>query len=99
MRPLPDIAGAGATVQVVHPALFGRWVQILVSGTDDTLVARLGDSVDVSASFGFPMVTGSSFFAPYIGSGSGFNPYSLAGIWMYIPVGLNVSVLYNPCQP
>ena len=92
MNNLPDIVGTGTTVQIATPNITARWIQFIVSGTG---TVRIGGST-VSATLGLPVPTGGGFFLPVQAVGHDTAPYSLSGIYAYIPTGATLSVGYEP---
>lgn len=93
MNNLPDISGAGSTVALTSPNITARWVQFIVSGAG---TVRLGGAT-VSATLGLPVPAGAGMFLPVQNAdGLSTSPYSLAGIYAYIPVGATLSVAYEP---
>ena len=92
MNNLPDIVGAGTTVQLASPNITCRWVQMIVSGAG---TVRYGGS-NVSATLGLPIPAGAGQFLPVqTADGRSTSPYSLAGLYAYIPVGAILSVGYE----
>ena len=93
MQNLPDIVGSGIVVQITSPNLTARWVQFIVSGAG---TARIGGA-SVSATLGLPVTAGAGMFLP-VQTADGFStsPYSLAGLYAYIPIGATISVGYEP---
>jgi hypothetical protein len=90
---LADIVGAGAAVQLASPNITARWVQFVVSGTG---TVRIGGS-SVSATLGLPVAAGAGMFLPIqTADGQSTSPYSLAGLYAYVPVGATLSVAYEP---
>jgi hypothetical protein len=92
MQNLADITGAGATVQISNPNITARWVQFLVSGAG---TVRIGGA-NVTANLGLPVAAGAGMFLPVqTADGQSTSPYSLAGLYAYIPVGATLSVGYE----
>lgn len=92
MNNLPDITGTGVTVQIASPNITARWIQFIVSGTG---TVRIGGAT-ASAVLGLPVPTGGGLFLPVQAVGHDTSPYSLAGLYAYIPVGATLSVGYEP---
>jgi hypothetical protein len=93
MQNLADITGTNSTVQIATPNITARWVQFVVSGAG---TARIGGS-NVSAVLGLPVATGAGMFLPVQSAdGLSTSPYSLAGLYAYIPAGATLSVAYEP---
>lgn len=93
MNNLPDIVGAGTTVPLCSPNITARWVQYIVSGAG---TVRIGGS-NVSATLGLPVAAGGGMFQPVLSQDArSTSPYSLGGIYAYIPVGATLSVAYEP---
>jgi hypothetical protein len=93
MQSLPDITGTGVAVQLASPNITARWVQIVVSGAG---TVKYGGP-NASPANGIPVAAGGGMFLPVLtADGLSTSPYSLAGIYAYIPVGATVSVAYEP---
>lgn len=93
MNNLADIVGAGATVPLTTPNITARWVQLIVSGAG---TVRYGGA-SVTATLGLPIPAGAGQFLPVLSQDAGStSPYSLGGIFAYIPVGATLSVGYEP---
>ena len=93
MQNLPDIAGANTTVVLTSPNITCRWVQFIVSGAG---TVRIGGA-SVSATIGLPVPAGGGMFLPVqTADGQSTSPYSLGGLFAYIPVGATLSVAYEP---
>lgn len=93
MENLADIVGAGATVPLSSTNITARTIQMAVTGAG---IVRYGGST-TSATSGIPIVAGGTGLLPYLGeSGGEGSPYSLRGIYAYIPVGATLSVIYEP---
>jgi hypothetical protein len=98
MMTIPDIAGTGATVQIVLPNP-ARWVQFALTGSG---TARIGGSCAANGSTtgfpsaatstqGVPVVAGNNagFMAPFMGQ---FSFYQATEFSAYIPSGATLSV-------
>jgi hypothetical protein len=93
MLNLPDIVGAGTTVPLCSPNITARWIQFIVSGAG---TVRIGGP-NVSAVLGLPVAAGGGMFQPVLSQDMhSTSPYSLGGIYAYIPVGATLSVAYEP---
>ena len=93
MQNLADITGAGTTVQIASPNVTARWVQFIVSGSG---TVRIGGA-SVTSTLGLPVAAGGGMFLPVqTADGLSTSPYSLAGLYAYIPVGATLSVAYEP---
>ena len=92
MLNLADIAGAGTTVTLASPNITARWVLIVASGGG---TARIGGA-NVTSALGLPLYAGGSLMLPPISQGDSPPPYSLHGTYAYIPVGVTLSIAYEP---
>ena len=93
MNNLPDIVGSGVTAALASPNITARWIQAVVTGGG---TVRIGGS-NVSATLGLPVNPGySQFFPPLPADGLSTSPYSLGGIYAYVPVGTTLSIAYGP---
>lgn len=93
MQNLPDIVGAGTVIQFASPNITARWIQIVASGAG---TIRFGGPL-VSATLGLPVPAGAGMFLPVqTADGQSTSPYSLAGLYAYVPVGATLSIGYEP---
>jgi hypothetical protein len=93
MQNLADIVGVNAVVQIASPNITARWVQFIVTGVG---TVRVGGS-SVSSTLGLPVAAGGGMFLPVQSQdGSSTSPYSLAGLYAYVPTGATLSVAYEP---
>jgi hypothetical protein len=97
MLSLADIVGAGSTVPLVSQNITARWIAIVFTGTGTARVGGASASPGAASPFvagnGVPVNAAGAFFLPY--SGPDFS-YSMASVYVYLPVGLAASVSYEP---
>lgn len=93
MESLNDIAGTGVAVKLAVPNITARWVQMIVSGAG---TVKYGGST-AGPTNGLPIPAGGGMLLPPLtADGLQTSPYSLSGIYAYIPVGATLSVAYEP---
>ena len=91
MLSLADITGANAVVQLSTVNITARWVQFIVSGSG---TVRISGS-DAASNRGLPVAAGGMFLPVQTADGQSTSPYSLAGLYAYVPVGATLSIGYE----
>lgn len=86
---LPDIVGTGSTIPLSTHPVGTKYVQVSVDITGDR--CRAGGP-EVSISRGMPIPPGGSQFFPMWSAN--FEGYDLRTIYLYVPDGTTVYVLY-----